>query len=137
MEVILLEKTGKLGDLGDKVTVKSGYARNYLIPNKKAVFATTANLAEFEARRAELEAVAAEQTSEAQARAGKLAELNLIRIEANAGEAGKLFGSVGVRDVAEAITEAGVEVSKSEVKCQKAQFTIWANMTLMFSFTLK
>ncbi len=116
MEVILLENVGKLGNLGDKVTVKAGYGRNFLIPNKKAVFATAANLADFESRRAELEAAAAEQKASAEARAEKLAALGRVAIEANAGDAGKLFGSVGARDIAEAVTAAGVEVNKSEVK---------------------
>ncbi|MCB1668007.1 MAG: 50S ribosomal protein L9 [Pseudomonadales bacterium] len=116
MEIILLEKVGKLGNIGDKVNVKSGYGRNYLIPQGKAVFATAANVVEFEARRAELEAAAAEQKGQAEARAAKLAGLAALTIEANAGAEGKLFGSVGVRDIADAITAAGVEVEKSEVK---------------------
>jgi large subunit ribosomal protein L9 len=115
MQVILLEKVGKLGDLGDKVGVKAGYGRNYLIPYGKAVPATEANVADFEARRAELEAAAAEKRSGAEARAEKLAELS-VTIEANAGDEGKLFGSIGTRDIADAITAAGVEVSKSEVR---------------------
>ena len=115
MEVILLEKVGKLGNIGDKVTVKAGFGRNYLVPQGKAVAATKANIADFEARRAELEAAAAEKIAGAEARAEKLAEL-AVTIEANAGDEGKLFGSVGTRDIADAITAAGVEVSKSEVK---------------------
>jgi large subunit ribosomal protein L9 len=115
MQVILLEKVGKLGDLGDKINVKAGYGRNYLIPYGKAVPATENNVAEFETRRAELEAAAAEKRGSAEARAEKLAELS-ITIEANAGDEGKLFGSIGTRDIAEAITGAGVEVSKSEVR---------------------
>ena len=115
MEVILLEKMGKLGDLGDKVKVKAGYGRNFLLPFGKAVAATEANTASFEARRAELEASANEKRSAAEVRAAALAELSLV-LEAQAGEGGKLFGSVGPRDVAEAITAAGVEVSKSEVR---------------------
>ena len=115
MQVILLEKIGKLGDLGDQVNVKSGYGRNFLIPFGKAVPATEDNVATFEARRAELEAAAAEKRAEAEARAAKLAEV-AVTIEANAGEGGKLFGSIGTRDLAEAITAAGVEVSKSEVR---------------------
>lgn len=115
MEVILLEKVGKLGSIGDKVNVKAGYGRNYLIPNGKAVFATDANIAEFEARRAELEAAAAEKKAEADARAAKLADV-AITIEANAGDEGKLFGSVGTDAIAEALTAAGVEVAKSEVR---------------------
>lgn len=116
MEVILLEKVGKLGNIGDKVNVKSGYGRNYLIPQGKAVFATKANVVEFEARRAELEAAAAEQTAQAEARAAQLAGLEMVSIAANAGDEGKLFGSVGVREVADAVTAAGVAVEKSEVK---------------------
>jgi large subunit ribosomal protein L9 len=115
MEVILLEKVGKLGNLGDKVNVKSGFGRNYLIPYNKAVAATKDNVAAFETRRAELEKAAAEVLAVAQARAEKLAEL-AITIEANAGEEGKLFGSIGTRDIADAIEKAGVEVAKSEVK---------------------
>jgi large subunit ribosomal protein L9 len=116
MDVILLEKVANLGDLGDKVKVKSGYGRNYLIPYNKAVPATSDNVAAFEARRAELEAQAAEAIAIAQARADKLADLTLT-IEANAGDEGKLFGSVGTRDIGEAILAAtGVEVGKSEIK---------------------
>ena len=115
MQVILLERVGKLGDLGDQVNVKSGFGRNYLIPYGKAVPATTTNVADFEARRSELEAAAAEKRGGAQARAAKLAEL-AITIEANAGDEGKLFGSIGTRDIANAISAAGVEVSKSEVR---------------------
>ncbi len=116
MEVILLEKIGNLGDLGDQVTVKPGYGRNYLIPQGKAVPATKDNVAMFEARRAELEAAAAEQLDEAQARADKIAELGIISIEANAGEEGKLFGFIGTRDIEEAVTATGVEINKAEVR---------------------
>ena len=115
MEVILLEKVGKLGSIGDKVSVKSGFGRNYLIPQGKALAATAANVAEFEARRADLEAAAAEKKADAESRAEKLAEL-AVTIEANAGDEGKLFGSIGTRDIADAITAAGVEVAKSEVR---------------------
>jgi large subunit ribosomal protein L9 len=115
MEVILLDKVGKLGAIGDKVTVRSGYGRNYLLPQGKAVAATAKNIADFEARRAELEANAATKLSEAQARAGKLAELT-VTISANAGDEGRLFGSVGTRDIAEAVSKAGVEINKSEVR---------------------
>ncbi len=115
MEVILLEKVGKLGGIGDKVAVKAGFGRNYLIPQGKALAATASNLVEFEARRAELEAAAAESKASAQARADQLASV-AVTIEANAGEEGKLFGSIGTRDLADAITSAGVEVSKSEVR---------------------
>jgi len=115
MEVILLEKVGKLGGLGDKVTVKSGFGRNFLIPFGKAVPANAANVAEFEARRAELEKAAAEKLAAAQARAEELNE-KAVTISSKAGDEGKLFGSIGVRDVADAITAAGTEVSKSEVR---------------------
>lgn len=116
MDVILLEKVGKLGNIGDKINVKAGYGRNYLIPNGKAVFATAENMAEFETRRAELEAAAAALLTEAEARAAKLAALETVTIAANAGDEGKLFGSIGTRDIADAVTAAGVEVAKSEVK---------------------
>jgi len=116
MEVILLEKVGKLGDLGDKVSVKPGYGRNFLIPQGKAVSATRNNLEQFEVRRAELEAAAAESVAVAEVRAGRLQDLGQVAITANSGEEGKLFGSVGTRDIAEAVTAAGVEISKSEVR---------------------
>ncbi|GGY77995.1 50S ribosomal protein L9 [Cellvibrio zantedeschiae] len=115
MEVILLDKVGKLGAIGDKVTVKSGYGRNYLLPQGKAVAATAKNVSDFEARRAELEAAAAAKIAEATARAEKLAELT-VTIAANAGDEGRLFGSIGTRDIADAITAAGVTVAKSEVR---------------------
>jgi len=116
MEVILLEKIGGLGNLGDKVRVKGGFGRNFLIPYGKAVSATPDNVARFETQRAELEKAAAERLATAQERAEKLAGLS-IRIEANAGDEGKLFGSVGTRDIADAVsTAAGIEVSKSEVR---------------------
>lgn len=115
MEVILLEKVGKLGTVGDQVNVKSGFGRNYLLPQGKAVSATPANVADFEARRSELEAAAAAKVGGAEGRAAQLSELEVV-IKANAGDEGKLFGSIGARDIAEAITKAGVEVSKSEVK---------------------
>lgn len=115
MDVILLEKVGKLGGIGDQVAVKAGFGRNFLLPQGKAIPATSANVAEFEARRAELEAAAAAKLSEAEARAAKLAEVSLT-IGANAGDEGKLFGSIGTRDIADAISKAGVEVTKAEVK---------------------
>lgn len=115
MNVILLEKMGKLGNIGDQVSVKSGFGRNFLIPQGKAIPATAANVADFEARRAELEAAAAEKKAAAAVRAEKLAELT-VTIAANAGDEGKLFGSLGARDLALAITAAGVEVAKSEVR---------------------
>lgn len=114
MKIILLEKIKKLGNLGEAVQVKSGYARNFLIPQKKAVFATAANIARFEEKRAELEQHAAQELSQAQTRASALNELTIV-IKTNASEEGKLFGSLGVRDLAHAITEAGVPVENKEV----------------------
>ena len=116
MEVILLEKVANLGNLGDKVKVKAGYGRNYLLPQGKATAATEANLAAFEARRAELERVAAERQAADEARAARLVELAEVSIAATAGEEGKLFGSIGTNDIAEAVTAAGVELAKSEVR---------------------
>lgn len=116
MEIILLDKIANLGGLGDTVIVKSGYARNFLFPQGKAVPATKANVEKFEARRAELEAKIAEGLTVAQARATKITELGEVTIAAPAGDEGKLFGSVGTRDIADAITAAGVAVTKAEVK---------------------
>ncbi len=115
MEVILLEKIANLGDLGDKVTVKAGYGRNYLIPQGKAVAATEEKIKEFEARRAELEKIAAEKLAVAQKRADAISKLVIV-IAHKAGEEGKLFGSVGTHNIAEAITEAGEKVEKNEVR---------------------
>ncbi|EGR4436813.1 50S ribosomal protein L9 [Vibrio cholerae] len=116
MQVILLDKIGNLGSLGDTVNVKSGYARNFLIPQGKAVMATKANVAMFESRRAELEAKVAEQLAAAQTRADQVNALEAVVIASKAGDEGKLFGSIGTRDIADAITTAGVKVSKSEVR---------------------
>ncbi len=115
MNVILLERLSNLGDIGDEVAVKAGFARNYLIPKGKAVRATTENRAVFEERRAELEAAAAEQLSGAEARAAKLEGLALT-IVVKAGEEGKLYGSVGTQDIADKITEEAIEVTKAEVR---------------------
>ena len=115
MEVILLEKVTKLGDLGDKVKVKSGFGRNFLIPHGKAVQATEASIAEFESRRAELQAAADASFAAAQTRAEAMKELSLT-IEANAGDEGKLFGSIGTKDIADAVTAAGHDIQKSEVR---------------------
>ena len=116
MEVILLDKIGRLGGLGDKVKVKNGYARNYLLPLKKAVMATKENLAKFEEERAKYEAKIAAELNAANERAKKLSEIGRFEISAQAGDEGKLFGSVGTRDIAEAATKAGVEIHKSEVR---------------------
>jgi len=116
MEIILLEKIANLGGLGETVQVRPGYGRNFLIPKGKAVPATPDNVARFEARRAELERAAAEALTQAQSRADAIAALGTVTIEANAGEEGKLFGSIGTRDIATAVTAAGCEVDKAEVR---------------------
>ena len=115
MEIILLEKIDNLGSLGDKVKVRPGYARNYLIPQGKAKFATPENIAEFEARRAELETAAEDALRAAEQRRSALDGME-ITISAKAGSEGKLFGSVGAADVAVALASAGVEVEKREVR---------------------
>jgi large subunit ribosomal protein L9 len=115
MEVILLDKIGKLGGLGDKVTVKPGHGRNYLVPYGLAVPATKDNVAAFEAQRSELEAQAADRKAIAEERAAQLAEIELSLV-AKSGDEGKLFGSIGPRDLAEAIASAGIDVAKSEVR---------------------
>ncbi|REJ71400.1 MAG: 50S ribosomal protein L9, partial [Proteobacteria bacterium] len=116
MEVILLDNVGSLGGLGDRVDVKPGYGRNFLIPQGKAVPATPENVEKFEARRAELEAAAAATLDAAQKRAEGIQALEQVQIAATAGEEGKLFGSVGTRDIAEALTAAGCDTDKSEVR---------------------
>ena len=114
MQLILLQKVTNLGVLGDKVDVKPGYGRNYLVPQGKAVPATAANVAEFEAKRADYEAKAKAVHDEAEGRAAKL-EGASVTITANAATEGKLFGSVGPRDIADAFTAAGLPLEKSEV----------------------
>jgi large subunit ribosomal protein L9 len=116
MNIVLLDKVANLGGLGDQVTVKSGYARNFLFPQGKAVPATKSNVEKFEARRAELEAKIAADLSAAEARGASIDALEAIVIAASAGDEGKLFGSVGTKDIADAIIAAGVEVVKAEVK---------------------
>ena len=123
MEVILLQKVDNVGGIGDLVRVKSGYARNYLIPQGKATLATAENKAKFESRRAELEAKAAAELSAAQARAKKLEGL-VIKIEMQAGAEGKLFGSVGTVDIAEAIGKQGVEVERSEIRLHEGPLRV-------------
>ena len=111
-----MEKIENLGGLGDKVNVKPGYGRNFLIPSGKAVAATKSNLAAFEARRAELEKQAQEALSAAEARKARLEALTGISVARKAGDEGRLFGSVGTADIAEAVTAAGVELNKREVR---------------------
>lgn len=114
MQLILLQKVTNLGGLGDKVNVKPGYGRNFLIPYGKAVPATEANIAAFEAKRAEYEAKANALLSSAEARKAALEGVE-VTIQANASTEGKLFGSVGTRDIADAFTAAGHKLEKSEV----------------------
>lgn len=123
MDVILLEKITNLGNLGDTVTVKAGYGRNYLIPTGLAVPATAANVEAFEARRAELEKAAAEKLAAAEQRKTQLDDLH-VTIARKAGDEGKLFGSVGTADIAEAITAAGVEVDRQEIRLAEGAFRV-------------
>jgi large subunit ribosomal protein L9 len=115
MNVILLERVNNLGDLGDEVSVKPGFARNYLIPNAKAVQANNANREVFEQRRAELEAKANEILGVAKSRAEKI-EGHILTIMVKSGEEGRLYGSVGTQDIADALTADGHEVERSEVR---------------------
>jgi large subunit ribosomal protein L9 len=115
MEIILMQKVANLGNIGDRVKVKAGYGRNFLLPQGKATLATAANIAKFEARRAEFEKAAKEELSGAQARAAKIQGIKL-QLTAKAGGEGKLFGSIGTTDVAEALRKAGHQVERSEVR---------------------
>ncbi len=121
MDVILLEKIKNLGNLGDKVKVRAGYGRNYLIPHGKAVSATSANLEKFEARRAELEKVQAEHLQKAQTRAEQLNKVS-VTIARKAGAEGKLFGSVGTIDISEAVKATGNELAKHEIRLPDGPF---------------
>jgi len=122
MEVILLDKVDNLGGLGDKVSVKAGYGRNFLIPTGRAVPATGENLATFEARRAELEKQAAEKLAAAEARKAQIEAVGKVSISHKAGDEGKLFGSVGTNDIADAFSAAGAEVAKAEVRLPEGPF---------------
>jgi len=115
MDVILLQKVANLGNIGDRVKVKSGFGRNFLLPQGKATLATPDNIARFEARRAELEKSAREHLSSAEERAAAMKDFKL-QIQAKAGTEGKLFGSIGTSDIAEAATKAGFAVQRSEVR---------------------
>ena len=115
MQVILLDSVENLGDIGDLVTVKAGYGRNFLLPAGKAALATPANIKEFEARRQELEQAAAEELKAAKARADLIRGMQLV-IPANVGPEGKLYGSVGPVDISEAFSKVGVEVARSEIR---------------------
>ena len=123
MQVILLEKIRRLGELGEQVKVKPGYGRNFLIPQGKAVPATAENVARFEAQRAELEQAQNEALAVASNRATKLNEVT-VTIQRKAGSEGKLFGSVGTVDIAEAVTAMGVELHKHEVKLPEGPFRL-------------
>ena len=125
MEVILLEKVANLGNLGEKVSVKSGFGRNFLIPQGKAVFASAANVKQFETRRAELEQQAADKLATAEVRKGQIEALaDGVTITHKAGEEGRLFGSVGTIDIAKACTDSGVEIAKSEVRLPEGPFRV-------------
>jgi large subunit ribosomal protein L9 len=115
MEVILLQKIANLGDIGDRVRVKPGFGRNYLLPGGKATLATPANIAKFEARRAELETRAAAELGASKTRAAALEGFKLS-LTAKAGSEGKLFGSIGTTDIAEACSAAGHKIERSEVR---------------------
>ena len=115
MNVILLERVNNLGDLGDEVSVKPGFARNFLIPNSKAVQANKANREYFEERRAELEKAANEKLTQAQTRAEGLAD-TVVTIMVKSGEEGRLYGSVGTQDIADALERDGKTVQRSEVR---------------------
>ena len=115
MEVILLQKVANLGNIGDRVKVRSGFGRNFLLPQGKATLATADNIARFEARRAELEKAAREHLTSAQERAEAMKEFKLT-IRAKAGTEGKLFGSIGTADIAEACTREGFKIERSEVR---------------------
>ena len=121
MNVILLEKVQNLGKLGDRISVKNGYARNYLLPKGKAVLATPQNVAIFEERRAALEKAEAEVLAKAQARSETISGKS-ITISVKAGEEGKLFGSVGTSDIAEAAKQAGMDISRQEVRLPSGAF---------------
>jgi large subunit ribosomal protein L9 len=123
MEIILLQKVDNLGNLGDKVHVKSGYGRNFLIPSGRAVPATADNLKAFEARRAELEKEAAEKLAAAEARKAKLDGM-AVTIACKAGDEGRLFGSIGTSDIAKAINDAGEELEKREVLLPNGAFRV-------------
>ena len=123
MEIILLEKIANLGAMGEKVDVKPGFGRNYLIPQGKAAPATAENIAEYEARRVELEKASADALTAAQARREELHEM-VITIASHAGEEGKLFGSVGTADIAHALTDSGITVERHEVRLPEGAFRV-------------
>jgi len=121
MEIILLEKIENLGAMGDKVNVRPGYGRNYLVPQGKAKAATAENIAEFEARRADLEKAAAETLAAAEARREQI-DGKTVEIVAKAGEEGKLFGSIGTADIADAVNATGVEIERNEIRLPEGAY---------------
>lgn len=136
MQVILLDKIAHLGNVGDQVDVKPGFARNFLIPQGKAVMATKQNIEYFETRRAELEEKAAKALAVATERAERLTALGSVTIASKAGDEGRLFGSITTRDVAEAVTAAGVEVEKSEVRLSTGPLRTTGEHEVKFQFQL-
>ena len=133
MEVILLKKVANLGNIGDRVKVKPGYGRNFLLPSGQATLVTAANLARFEAQRAEFETKAAADLEEAERRAASLRDYKLI-ISAKAGSEGKLFGSIGTSDVAEALSKAGFTVERSEVRLPSGPIRMVGEQLLTIHF---
>ena len=130
MEVILLENIENLGSLGDKVTVKPGFARNFLLPSGKAKPATAANLAEFERIKAELEQAAAAALATAEQRKSAIEALGSIDITAKVGSEGKLFGSIGTADIADAISAAGVDIEKREIRMPEGALRVTGEHTI-------
>lgn len=124
MDVILMEKVEGLGDLGDRVTVKSGYARNFLLPSGKVKLATAQNVADFEAMRAEFERQAAEVLATAEARRAEIEAIGAVTLPSKAGAEGRLFGSIGPRQIADAITAAGIEVARKEVRMPEGNIRV-------------
>ena len=130
MEVILMENIENLGAVGDKVNVKSGFARNYLVPHGKAKVATTENLAEFEARRVELEKAADEALASAETRKQVIDAMGVVELTARVGSEGKLFGSIGVGDVCDAIEALGGDVQKSEIRMPEGALRVVGEHTV-------
>jgi len=129
MEVILLKKVANLGNIGDRVSVKSGYGRNFLLPTGRATLATVTNIAKFEAQRSELETKAAADHTQAEGRAAALKDYHLT-ISAKAGSEGKLFGSIGTSDIAEALTAAGHPVERAEVRMPAGPIRVTGDLVL-------
>jgi large subunit ribosomal protein L9 len=123
MEVILMQKVANLGNIGDKVKVKPGYGRNYLLPQGKAALCTAANLAKFNERRAELEKLAEDELASAKLRAGQLEGFRL-KLHAKVGGEGKIFGSIGTADIADALSAAGIRIERSEVRLHSGPIRI-------------